>query len=68
MKPYRAFLLTCWQEKTAVTDADTWRFRLEEPRTGEWHGFTTLEKVMAFVKASLQESDNDEGNGRFPIP
>jgi len=65
MPPYRAFLLTCWQEKTAVTDPKIWRFRLEEPRTGEQHGFTNLEEVMAFVKTSLQESDGDEGNDRF---
>lgn len=65
MPPYRAFLLTCWQEETAVTDPSKWRFRLGEPRTGEQHGFTNLEEVMAFVQARLEESDGDEGDGRF---
>lgn len=63
MLPYRAFVLTCWQEETAEAIPKTWRFRLEEPRTGEQHGFTNLEEVMEFVMASLKESDNAEGDG-----
>ena len=64
MLPYRAFLLTCWQEKTAENVSEMWRFRLEEPRIGEKHGFTDLEEVMAFVRASLKEPDNDERNSQ----
>jgi hypothetical protein len=64
MQTYRVFLFTCWQEDTAETNSKTWRYRLEEPRTGEQHGFTDLEQVMAFLQESLQEIDEDEGNGR----
>jgi hypothetical protein len=61
MLPYRTFLLTCWQEETAAADPKIWRFRVEEARTGEQHGFTELEEVTAFVQARLQESSQDEG-------
>jgi hypothetical protein len=63
MQPYRAFLLTCWQEETAGADSHMWRFRLEEPRTGEQRGFTTLEEVMAFVQSNLIAAKDDEGDG-----
>ncbi len=65
MQAYRAFLLTCWQEERAEADSKIWRFRLEEPRTGEQNGFINLVELMAFIQASLQEIDNDEGNGCF---
>lgn len=57
MLPYRVFLLTCWQDEEIEPDPKMWRFRLEEPRTGEQHGFTNLEEAMSFVKASLRETD-----------
>lgn len=60
MLPYRTFLVTCWQEETAAADPKLWRFRLEEPRTGEQHGFTELSELMAFVQARLKESGHDE--------
>jgi hypothetical protein len=62
MLPYRTFLLTCWQEESAAADPKMWRFRLEEARTGEQHGFTDLQEVMAFVKAKLIESGHDQKN------
>ncbi|RMH23255.1 MAG: hypothetical protein D6698_00065 [Gammaproteobacteria bacterium] len=68
MQTYRAFLLSCWQEETAVSSPQKWRFRLEEPRTGEQHGFTSLAEVMAFVQARLKEAGGDEGNGRSSTP
>lgn len=60
MLPYRTFLLTCWQEETVAADPEMWRFRVEEARTGEQHGFTELEEVMAFVQERLQKSSQDE--------
>jgi hypothetical protein len=45
----------------------TWCFQLEEPRTGEQHGFTNLEEVMAFIQSRFKETDGDVGNGLFPI-
>jgi hypothetical protein len=63
MQLYRAFLLTCWQEETAGADSHAWRFRVEEPRTGDQHGFTNLEEVMAFVQSNLIAAKDDEGDG-----
>jgi hypothetical protein len=62
MLPYRAFLLTCWQEETTAANPIIWRFRLEEARTGEQHGFIDLQEVMAFVKAELKKSGHDQKN------
>lgn len=38
---YRIFLLTVWQE-----DQETWRFLLEDPRSGERKGFAGLDSLV----------------------
>ncbi len=52
---YRAFLLTLWEERSRDRDwPQVWRFRLEDPRTGQRRGFASLE---ALVEALNQEMD-----------
>ena len=63
MLPYRVFLLTCWQEEDVAADPERWRFRLEEPNTGEQHGFADLEALTAFLQASLQKGGGDGQDG-----
>ncbi len=49
---YQAYLLRCWQETSA--GVTTWRFSVEVVRTGEWHGFASLEAVMDFLRRRLE--------------
>jgi hypothetical protein len=44
---YRAFLLRLWQ--TGEDDTVEWRALLEDPRTGERHGFADLDSLFAFL-------------------
>lgn len=40
-----------------------WRFRLEEPRTGENNGFDSLETLLTFLQTKLLESVDDQRKG-----
>jgi hypothetical protein len=56
---YRAYLLRCWEMRSpGPGDLATWRFSLEEPSTGEKHGFTDLEAMHDFLQAQLAETDS----------
>ncbi len=50
---YRAYILRCWEASAPGADDPALRFRfsLEDPRTGERHGFPTLAALMAFLQA-----------------
>jgi len=51
---YHAFLLRCWQERSQYNQQlDTWRFSLEDPRTGARRGFSTLSAAVAAVQEAL---------------
>ena len=53
---YRAFLLRLWQERAASPDRPAvWRFALEEARTGERHGFGSLEAMVSFLRAQMEQ-------------
>src|SRR5207249_10960846 len=50
---YHAYLLRCWAE--GVVDgapAATWRYSLEDPRTGRRQGFADLPGLIAFLRAA----------------
>ena len=66
---YRSYLLTLWEERSQ--DAKTpivWRFSLEDPRTGQRHGFADLEalvialekEIMAIKANEKNEKEHDE--------
>ena len=40
-----------------------WRFRLEEPRTGENNGFDSLETLLTFLETELAELGSDQRKG-----
>jgi len=44
---YRAYLLRLWQ--TGEDETAAWRALLEDPRTGERHGFADLNSLFAFL-------------------
>lgn len=48
---YRIFLLTIWQE-----DSETWRFQLEDPRSGERIGFAGLEPLVSGLQSVMDEN------------
>lgn len=64
MLPYHIYLLTCWQDNESDVELRIWRFRLEEPRTGEHQGFDNLEELVVFLKTKLADSEDDQGNGK----
>ena len=51
---YCSYLLRCWQETTSTQlAAAAWRFSLEDPRTGERHGFASFDALIAFLHERL---------------
>jgi hypothetical protein len=47
---YRSFILVCWREHN---EEAIWRFSLEDPHTGQRHGFTNPAEVIAFLETEL---------------
>ena len=58
-----AWMLRCGEVPEA--EAPAWRFSLEDPRTGERHGFASLAALVAFLRAELAggEAPFDLGAG-----
>jgi hypothetical protein len=57
---YSAYLLRCWQERDSSIDVSaTWRFSLEDSRTGKRQGFADLESLMQYLPEALQEDDSE---------
>jgi hypothetical protein len=51
---YRTYLLTIWEERSQDPALPAvWRFRLEDPRSGQRHGFGEFEEMMAFLRGEL---------------
>lgn len=55
---YRALLLTLWEERSQDRDAaPVWRFRLENPRTGQCRGFADLAALVEALKEEMASYD-----------
>ncbi len=53
---YCSYLLRCWQEPSLVhLRPAAWRFSLENPHTGQRHGFATFDALMAFLRNILED-------------
>ena len=51
---YRSYLLTFWEERGRDPDAPVaWRFRLEDPHTGQRRGFADLEALAAALRQEM---------------
>ncbi len=63
---YRIYLLTVWQEKNRGPPAQiTWRFRLEDPRSGRQQAFADAVTLMAALQAitgKFDEAEKQEGD------
>ena len=58
---YHTYLLTLWEERNQASNLPgVWRFRLENPRTGQPQGFATIEALTAALKQVMAE----DGGGR----
>jgi hypothetical protein len=53
---YRAYLLRLWQ--TGDGEAVEWRVLLEDPRTGERHGFADLNSLLIFLNEVCRTSEH----------
>ena len=55
---YRIYLLTVWQEHNrGPPNLITWRFRLEDPRSGQQQVFADAAALMAAVAAIADDPD-----------
>ena len=51
---YHSFLFRCWVERPAQAEQPAvWRFSLQNVRTGEQVGFTSVEAVLAYLQTRL---------------
>jgi hypothetical protein len=56
---YRIYLLTVWQERNrGPPERITWRFRLEDPRTGQQQVFADAATLMSALYKLAAGSDN----------
>jgi hypothetical protein len=63
---HRSYLLSFWEERSQDPDTPVvWRFRLEDPHTGQQRGFGDFKGLIAFLRVEL-ESDRAglSGDGR----
>ena len=53
---YRAFVLRVWQERgSGPAETAACRYSLEDPHSGERHGFATIEAMCAFLHSQMAQ-------------
>jgi hypothetical protein len=58
---YRSYLLAFWEERSQSSGAPaTWRFSLEDPRTGHRRGFANLEALAAALQQEIADEWADD--------
>ncbi len=58
---YRSYVLTFWEERGRDPDVPvTWRFSLEDPRTGQRHGFATLAALISALEQEMVGTRTDD--------
>jgi hypothetical protein len=58
---YRIYLLTVWQERNRGPPATiTWRFRLEDPRTGQQQAFADAAALMSALQSIVVANEEAE--------
>jgi hypothetical protein len=51
---YQSYLITTWEERGRDPGAaGVWRFRLEDPRTGQRRAFASLEALLAALERDM---------------
>jgi len=52
------YVLRLWQEPAELSEnPSTWRYVLEEPKTGQRRGFRDLAALMDFLEMELQKGE-----------
>ena len=55
---YRTYLLTFWEERSQDPAIPAvWRFRLEDPRTGQRQGFATPKAMIAVLEQEMVRAE-----------
>lgn len=58
---YRTYLLTFWEERSQDPAIPAvWRFRLEDPRTGQRQGLANLEALVVALEREMTSERADE--------
>ena len=51
---YGAYVVRCWEVRSTRDDgATTWRFSVEDSRTGERHGFAGVDDLLGYLRDRL---------------
>ena len=57
---YRSYLLAFWEERSQDSGvAETWRFSLQDPHTGQRRGFACLADLVALLEQETAPVDKD---------
>jgi len=57
---YRAYVLIMWEERNRDPDTPAvWRFRLEDPRTGQQRGFASPEALIEALEREMGDSGDE---------
>ena len=52
---YQAYMLRCWEVRSPQPNGPvTWRFSIEDPRTGEKQGFADLDGLVEYLRIELE--------------
>ena len=55
---YDAYILRRWEVRSTLgDDATSWRFSVEDSRTGEKHGFADVDVLLSYLRSRLVEAD-----------
>ena len=58
---YQVYVLRLWQEPGDTREhCATWRFVLEEPKTGQRRGFADFSALSDFLKTEMQLQERNE--------
>ena len=53
---YHAYLLPFWEERGEGSTPAAWRFSLEDPQSGQRHGFADLPTLTAWLEAATERT------------
>jgi uncharacterized membrane protein len=53
---YQTFLVSCWQEHNEVTEKTSLRFRVEIPKSGEYHLCMSIKDVIAIIEVEIHKN------------
>jgi hypothetical protein len=60
MTDYYSYLLRLWRVKEG--DRDLWRASLQDPQSGEWISFATVEALFAYLQEQLKKAPHKGGD------